>query len=300
MIWKLLSLALMILCGVLLLKLNGIRRSLGEIAGSLREKLHEETNTPITVASSDPAVCRLAAELNRQLRTLRSEQLRLQNGSHELQNAITNAAHDLRTPLTAVSGYLELLEQEQLGEKASQYASVIRERTEALKGLTEELFRYSVADTASDALHPETLSLNDELEIALAAAYQVLSVRGISPEIHIPERQVTRVLDRNATQRIFSNILNNAAKYSAGTLTVSLAEDGTVTFTNPAPSLSNIEVGRLFERFYTVENAEGSTGLGLSIAKLLTEKIGGVIHAEYRDGYFNITLRFADTGNMQF
>ena len=95
------------------------------------------------------------------------------------------------------------------------------------------------------------------------------------------ESDVIRALDHTALQRVFSNILANAVKYSDGVLTVVLTEAREIFFWNRASGLSQVEADRLFDRFYTVENAKGSTGLGLSIAKLLTEKMGGSIRAEW-------------------
>ena len=99
-------------------------------------------------------------------------------------------------------------------------------------------------------------------------------------------------MDAAALRRVFDNILSNAVKYSDGDLTVSLLPDGTVTFSNRAPSLSRVEAARLFDRFYTVEAARSSTGLGLSIARLLTEKMGGTITAEYEAGTLHIHAAF--------
>lgn len=128
-----------------------------------------------------------------------------------LKSNIRNIAHDLRTPLAAISGYLELMESVPTDEKGHRYLAVIRERTEALKRLTEELFQYSVITSACDELKPTSLSLNSELEIALAGAYGMLSARGIVPEIHMPERDVKRALDHTALQRVFGNIFANTA-----------------------------------------------------------------------------------------
>ena len=244
-----------------------VRRDLKAIVQDLREKLGSDTNTPITTSSSDQTVRSLATELNTELSAIRTQKLRLDNQNTELQNAVTNVAHDLRTPLTAISGYLELLEEEHLEDSALRYCQVIRERTESLKALTEELFQYSVMENTSGELKKERVILNKELEIALAASYQMLSEAGITPEISIPEEAVVRELDQKALQRIFGNILNNAAKYSSGSLFVTLDPDGLILFSNPAPSLSEIDVGKLFDRFYTVDNAKASTGLGLSIEK---------------------------------
>ena len=213
-------------------------------------------------------------------------------GDQELKNAVTNIAHDLRTPLTAISGYLELMEDQSDHEKVNDYLEIVRERTDALKRLTEELFRYSLYASSDEELIPASLSLNSQLEIALAGAYGMLTEQGITPVIHMPREAVTRNLNEDALQRIFGNILSNAAKYSEGDLKISLQENGTVTFANRAPHLSEVEAGKMFDRFYTVENARGSTGLGLSIAKLLTEKMGGSIRADWIQGMLVITLCF--------
>ena len=101
-------------------------------AEELEEKLELDTNTLLSISSGDRAVCMLAARINAQLRGLRKERLRLQNGDAELKTAITNISHDLRTPLTAICGYLDLLEQENHTENSRRYLAVIRERTDAM------------------------------------------------------------------------------------------------------------------------------------------------------------------------
>ena len=284
------SLALAALC--LLAYLLVLRHSLREAAEELDEKLRTDTNTLISISSGDRAVRALAARLNRQLRALRRERLKLQTGNAELTAAVTNVSHDLRTPLTAICGYLDLLEQEPQTDAAARYLAVIRERTDAMRALTEELFRYSVLTATADELHTEPVCLNDVLEQSLAGFYGALSARGIAPSVQLPEEKVIRPLDAAALRRVFDNILSNAAKYSDGDLAVVLAPDGKVTFSNRASALSRVEAARLFDRFYTVDSARGSTGLGLSIAKLLTEKLHGTISADYENEKLRICIAF--------
>ena len=269
-----------------------LRHSIREVAEELEEKLRTDTNTLISISIGDSSVQLLASRINRQLRALRKERLKLQTGNDELTTAVTNISHDLRTPLTAICGYLDFLEQEPQSEKSGRYLAVIRERTDAMRSLTEELFRYSVITATTDELCMEEVFLNDILEQSLAGFYGALSARGITPELQMPEEKVVRRLDAAALRRIFDNILSNAVKYSSGDLAVSLMPDGAVTFSNSAPSLSRVQAERLFDRFYTVETARSSTGLGLSIAKLLTEKMGGTITAEYENGHLQICIAF--------
>lgn len=269
-----------------------LRHSIREVAEKLEEKLRTDTNTLISISTGDSSVQLLASRINAQLQALRKERLKLQTGNDELTTAVTNISHDLRTPLTAICGYLDLLEQEPQSEKSGRYLAVIRERTDAMRSLTEELFRYSVITATADELDMQAVRLNDILEQSLAGFYGALSARGITPEIRMPEAAVIRELDAAALRRIFDNILSNAVKYSDGDLTIRLRPDGSVTFSNRASSLSRVQAERLFDRFYTVETARNSTGLGLSIAKLLTEKMGGTITAEYENERLQICIAF--------
>lgn len=278
---------------LLLIKIYLMKISAKEISEKLSEKLSADTNTLIDISSGDRDMRALAEKLNVQLKKLREERRRFQHGDTELKEAVTNISHDLRTPLTAVFGYLDLLEREEKSDTVQQYLGQIRGRTEAMKTLTEELFRYSIV-ASSQPLKYEKLCVNSVLEESLAEFYGAIVQKGITPKIDITETRVKRILDKTALKRIFGNIISNAVKYSGGDLFVTLAEDGTATFSNIAEGLDSVAVGKLFDRFYTVETAGNSTGLGLSIAKLLAEQMGGTITAEYVENRVVITLKFAE------
>lgn len=277
---------------ILLVKIFLMKRSAGEIAEKLSERLSEDTNTLIDISSGDKDMRALAESLNVQLKKLREERHRFRQGDTELKEAVTNISHDLRTPLTAVFGYLDLLEREEKSDTVNNYIGQIRGRTESMKQLTEELFRYSIVASAKP-LSYETLCINGVLEESLAEFYGAIVQHGITPEIEITEVRVERFLDRSALKRIFGNIIGNAIKYSNGDLFITLTEDGRLTFSNTAEGLDPVTVGKLFDRFYTAQTAKNSTGLGLSIAKLLTEQMGGFIQADYAEKRVVITLEFA-------
>ena len=294
--WILSTGALAVLLMGVLLRLYLLRRSIQEVAEALDEKLRTDTNTLISISTGDRAVRALAARMNRQLAALRRERLRLQNGDAELKNAITNISHDLRTPLTAICGHAELLSQEPLPESAARRIEIIRERAEAMRGLTEELFKYSISHAAADDLRMAPVSLNAVLEQSIAGLYGALTARHITPDIHICDAPVMRTLDAIALRRIFDNVIGNAARYSDGDLCVTLAPDGAVCIENTASDLTAVQAARLFDRFYTVNAARGGTGLGLSIARELTEKMGGEISADVRAGRLRIRISFPQTG----
>ena len=281
------ALALAVL--VLLVRLFLLRRSLDEIVQQLGERLSQDTNSPIFLSTRDAHARKLASELNVQLKELRRQRQKFQQGDMELKNAVTNISHDLRTPLTAIRGYLDLMERDDGG--ARRYLDQIENRVEAMTRLTEELFRYSLAADQPELVR-EDVDLRRVLEESLVSFYAVMGQRGIAPEIFLPEEAVVRALDSSAGSRIFGNIISNALKYSDGDFSVALDRDGTAIFSNAAHALDPVVTAQLFDRFYTVETGRGSTGLGLSIARLLTERMGGTIQAEYREGRLLIAVRF--------
>ena len=279
---------------VLLAKIYFLRKSAQEIAEAFRDRLAADTNTLIDISSRDPYMCRLAASINVQLRQLRSQRHKYLNGDRELKEAVTNISPDLRTPLTAICGYMDLLEKEEKSEAVTRYLSLIANRTEAMKQLTEEFFRYSVILSAAE-MQLEAVSINGALEESIAAFYGALTLRGIVPEIRITETPVLRRLNRGSLSRVFGNILNNALKYSDGDLEIQLRQDGEIIFSNTASKLDDFQVGRLFDRFFTVEAARNSNGLGLAISKTLVEQMGGVITARFQDSRLSIHIQFQDS-----
>lgn len=277
---------------LLMIKVFLLQESAKEIRKAFSERIAGETNTLIDISSRDRHMCELADCLNEQLRILREKRLRFELGDRRLQEAVTNLSHDLRTPLTAVCGYLDLLEEEDKSLDAERYLGIIRNRIEVLRLNMEELFHYTYLTSGEEISRKEELGLGRELEESLSAFYAVIQERGIEPKISIPEQEVFRKLDRALLNRIFENILSNAIKYSDGDLEVSLFLDGTITFSNHAAALDEVEVGKLFHRFYTVETARKSTGLGLAIARELTLQQGGNIDATYQKRKLVITLSF--------
>ena len=276
---------------LLTVKLVFMRKAAFEISSTLADRLMTETNTLIDISSHDTCMRRLAENLNEQLRLLRASRRRFQQGDIELKEAVTNISHDLRTPLTAICGYLELLENEEQSDIVKHHLAMIANRTETLKQLTEELFRYSVLMHVNDNTR-ENIILNHILEQTLASYYGAMKQHRIEPQIFIPEKPVERNLNRSAIVRIFENIISNTLKYSNGDLTVKMTPEGKITFYNTAHNLTPVTAAQLFDRFYTVETGRNSTGLGLSIAKLLTEQMGGSITSDYLDGKLYISLFF--------
>ena len=290
--WYIVCFVLFVIVVYLSVKICLLKKTIDEICTGLKERLSADTNTLLSISSGDKHIRQLAVELNKQLRLLRDQRQRYFNGNTELNNAVTNISHDLRTPLTAISGYLDLLDKEEKSQEVSRYILIIRNRIEIMKQLTEELFRYSIVLSPEYDSSTQPLSINSILEESILGFYAALQAKKITPNIHIPEKRVIRKINRAALSRIFANLINNAIKYSDGDLDIILTETGEIIFSNTASDLSEVQVERLFDRFYTVETARKSTGLGLSIARILVEQMNGTITANYENGKLSIIIQF--------
>ena len=291
MLLKIMVFFLVVIIFALLLKIFYMRKAIREIKRGFSEKLYTDTNTPIMLSSHDKLVSSLANDINVELKELQKQKHRYIQGDKELKNAITNISHDLRTPLTTICGYLSLLDKEEKSEHIARQLSIIKNRTFALKQLVEELFRYTtiISDT-ENSVYTETV-INNVLEDCISSYYAIFKEKGITPNINLCEQKIVRSVDKTALLRIFNNVIDNAIKYSEGDLTISLFENGKNVFSNHTSDLNEIQIGKLFDRFYTVNTARKSTGLGLSIAKALIEKMDGNISADYSNNVLSIIIK---------
>lgn len=290
---------LVCIIAVLAIKVCLLRKAAGEMREGIERILTTETNALLTISSHDGEMKRLAAALNVELRNLRRQRHRYEQGDLRVKEAVANISHDIRTPLTALCGYLDLAKQQiaqmpeqDVTETLRRYLGIMENRAEVLTQLTEELFRYAVVTSEISNVICEEVILNHLLEESISVYYASLKENKITPVISMPDGVVKCRLNKNILSRIIGNIISNAMKYSDGDLQVTLAKSGEMVFSNHASGLDEVQAGKLFERFYTVHTARKSTGLGLSIAKQLTEQLGGTIDAGYREGVLSISLFF--------
>ncbi len=276
----------------LAVKLFLMKKSLREIRQGLDERLNQETNTLLDTASRDRDLLALREALNDQLRKLREQRQRYQQGDQQLKQSLTQITHDLRTPLTAICGYLQLAEAEPASPRLKQILAILSERAQTLKQLSEQLFHYSVAVCDPPKAVRQLIDLRAALEKNLAAVVGFFEKQGLCPQVTMPDVPVWRTLDPKALDRILQNLLDNAVKYGGSELTVKLDAEGRMEWINSAGSLRPVDVEKLFDRYYTVNTGRQATGLGLTIAKGLAEQQGGTLQGELRGGHLILTLSF--------
>lgn len=283
---------LIIILVFMIIKLYFIRKSLKEIQNSISEILSTDTNNLLTISSSDKEIINLANSLNLELKNLREEKLQYENGNQELKTVMTNISHDMRTPLTAISGYIELIKENNDENKKKKYIEIIERKTNDLILLTEQLFDFSKTMDMKINIKKEKCCINEIIEESLINYYSIFKKNNIVPKIEICNKKIYKYVDKNTIIRVFENILSNVSKYSNGDFKVVLDEYGRITFSNRATSLDATTVQKIFNRYFTVENAKKSTGLGLSIAKQLIELNDGTISAKYIKNHLIIEIYF--------
>lgn len=290
---KYLLIVCLIIIVFLAMKIIAMRLSLKELREDYEERSKIHTNTLLTVSSRDRRVRELASAMNDTLIKLRDSYNRYENGDQEIKRAITNISHDLRTPLTAISGYLELAQRQEKTPEMEKYLAIIEGRTRHMKKLTEELFEYSLMSGGEITEDKQEVNVNRMLEDCIMNYYPSLKARGISPEIDITEEKIVRNLYPTYVERILNNLVSNALKYSDGDLEIKLSDDGILRIANSSEKLSSVEVNKLFDRFFTVETgSRNSTGLGLSIVKLFAERMELSLDARYEKGKIVIEVGF--------
>lgn len=289
-IFLIISLVLIII--FLIYYIIGINISIKEIEDNLDIILNNDTNKLITISTSNKRLNRLTTNLNSSLRKIRKLELSYKNGNKELQESITNISHDLRTPLTAIKGYIDLIKKEKSKKKIVEYLKIIENKSEDLAILTEQLYDYSKSLDLKDKLKKEKVCINDILEDTILSYYALIKKKNLTPEINITTKRIYRKIDKNMAIRILENIISNTIKYTDEDIKITLLDNGKIIIKNKSHVLDNTTVNKMFDRYYTIESGSNTSGIGLSIAKQLVNINGGKITAKYSQGYLIVELEF--------
>ena len=280
------------------IKIVFLRRGFDELTENIEDQVSGKTQIPVTLTTSDHHARHTAEILNRELKNLDRERNEYLDGNRKVAEAVTGISHDIRTPLTAINSYLDLMADEKDEALKAQYLERIKSRTLSLSDLADELFKYSTSTdperypVQTESIASEPIDICRVLEECMLSFYAGFKKRGIEPDIEIPDEPVFVLCDKKSANRIFENIIGNAIKYANNDLKVKLDPKGQVIFSNPAPDLTPVSAAKLFDRYFTVNEGHASTGLGFSIAKELITRNNGTIEADLKDGILMITVSF--------
>ena len=294
------------LCGVVLILtvvFLKYQRQVKDICRQLYFLKENESNMLITKEINWGGIGELSSLLNSLLLERKEEKRQYVKKEQMIADTYTNLSHDIRTPLTSLDGYFQLLEESKSEEERIRYLKVIQERIDSLKEMLEELFTYTKLQNESYELASERLNLTQVLKETLFSYYDNWIEYGIEPELAITDKIIWIEGNKQAICRVVQNIIKNGLEHGEKKIGVSLSEEGkeaVLTFVNEVKDPERIDVEKVFERFYKADAArsKNSSGLGLAIAREFVRKMGGETSARLNKNQFFIVIRLkkADGG----
>ena len=289
---------LIVLCIAILLRYIIYRRQVEKLCRLVAFMNDNRTQMQPDVDINARELNELVAQIRRMNDRLKENELSHMRQDEALRETIANLSHDIRTPLTSLDGYFQLLLAPEISQdKKEYYTGIIKSRIASLTEMLDELFTYARLQDPNYEIETDVLDITPVTAETVISFYDEIRKNGTEPVIELPEEPLMIKADRGAYVRIVQNIVRNALVHGKS-LNVKLADEGgKAVFTCSDEILSSeesVDISRVFDRFYKADHARGSkgSGLGLSISKELTEKMGGRIEAECADRLFIIRVIF--------
>ena len=256
------------------------------IAKQYKEIINSDTNAEILISSRQKEIKYFVKDINKTIKEYKKLRNNYYHNSLKLKQQIINLSHDLRTPITVIIGYLDLLEERGINNKELE---VIKRRINELKDLTEDLFRFVIIEETN--LVKEKLDVVNLLKESVLSFYNNFVKKNLKVSIDIKVDSLYIMANKEALNRVFNNIFSNIIKY-ADTDLVIMVENRQVIFRNHTKLIDKVKIGKIFDRFFTVNYQENSTGLGLDIARDIIEKLGYNISADLDNDIFSLIINF--------
>lgn len=301
----LLSIMVMFLCIILFLQYRAKQEKdqhLRYMAEKLEGIMMDSTREQIQIVTDDKQVVHLMMQINQLLDRSREHERNFIHTEASMKRMLANISHDLKTPLTVIVGYLEMLEN-QSNLPASEQAQLlrkVRKKANELVHLMNTFFDLAKLESGDQVIELERVNLTEIAKQNLLAFYELIETKGFEVDIQLPDRPIWMRGNEEALNRIFNNLISNALKYGAdgNWFGLHLCEDKqfiTIQIIDRGKGLDEIQQERVFERMYTLEESRNKafqgSGLGLTITKRLVEAMDGVIQVAskpYKETNFTI------------
>ena len=274
-----------------------IKKNIKQVREELTKTKDENYDRQLKVSLMDKDVESLAPEINNNLEYQKALKKETDLSRRQLEQSISDIAHDLRTPLTVVKGNLQMLEKEDLSDKGREYLAISAKKADALKGMVDEFFELSVLESDNKLVELCKLDAVGFLSEFIIENETLIRQNDLTPEITFPEKSIYIQANRDMMNRVFNNLIGNIVKYAEDSFELSVSSIGKnchIRIGNSIDPKTPIDVDHIFDRTYRADKArsDGSAGLGLYIAKLLVEKQKGSMSAVLEDGklYFDIVF----------
>ena len=257
-----------------------------------------DTNRKLKLNHPDKDFEKLLFEINQYLEDTQIDKLKYIKREEEIRKEIENISHDLRTPLTSIRGYLELIDDETITSKEKKdYVRIVEKRAKVLQNLIQDFYDLSRIENNDYNLNIEIIDINKELREQILVFYNDFEKKNIEVNVKLETNPIVVNLDEGAIKRVFNNLIQNAIKYSKSSFYISINnKDGEVIieFKNDVRDINKDELSLLFNRFYMKDESRGSgsSGLGLTISKLLVESMNGKIDVDMEKGWIIFRIKF--------
>lgn len=257
-----------------------------------------ESNRKLVFKHPDKNFERLLSEINKYLEKAQFEKIKFIRREEEIKREIENISHDLRTPLTSIRGYLELMNDENASEEEKkEYISVVERRAKGLQNLIQVFYDLSRLENKEYNLDLEMIDINMVLREQVLVYYNDFEAKGINVDISLEQKPIYLKLDKNAIERVFANLIQNAIKYGKSRFKICLeiiGKEVILVFANDTDDLQKEDGKFLFDRFYMKNSSRNnqSSGLGLTITKFLVELMDGQIELNINEGWVEFKIKF--------
>lgn len=269
-----------------------LQQQLRSINLQLGKRLKEHTRQPISLEMINKELTSLAVNINNCLKAEEKLRLDVLREEKHFKEMIANISHDLRTPLTAIKGYQQLIEKEPLSKQQQSKLKIAKKHVDELGILIEHFFQYTYLLNVDDILKPEKINLTNLIAECIAASVELFEEKQIEADFS-QTSPVFVFCDKEAATRIIQNLIRNCVQHSKSNIKIQISatENAVISFKNSVNNSSDIDVTKLFDRFYTGDKARSkSTGLGLSIVQLLAEQMGGSTSAALQKDILEICV----------
>lgn len=274
---------------------RGLRRQIRDICAQSEFIEKHDSNKLISVDIHDKAVLELVSCMNGLLEEKRRVTIQAKNNERNFKDTISGISHDIRTPLTSLYGYFQMLQDVADGASKEKYTQIINSRILELQNMTEQLFTFVKLENPSYTLDCESVNLTQTLCDVMFSFYGDFEQNAMEPKVDLPSEIYHINANEAAVRRVLQNLVKNALTHGCRELSVGMKsrdEWVEISVSNQVAEDESIDVSRVFEKFYKADSSRhksGSTGLGLFIARTLTERMGGKICAEVNGDVFTVT-----------
>lgn len=291
-IWILILLLIIsLLINILMIK------EINSICEQVRFLINNNSQMRINTSFSIKTFMEFAEIINNFLDSYHNKEKAYINKEKYLQNTIRGLSHDIRTPLTSLDGYLQLIADNKEIINNDKYFSIMRNRISSLNNILDQLFTFVKLQENEYKLEMEKIDFTSLALQTLFNYYEDFKFRNIEPKINFPNKKIFINANTDALERIFQNIYKNILEHGQNPISLSISEDEKkLIFVSKNKTKDGLTINKddLFKEFYKASNSRNgsSTGLGLAITKALVEKLNGKITADISDNYFAIEISF--------